>query len=253
MVNQMVKTKKQKTGRHSANNPDDNKQPYKKQKAINFYELCYQNSYNNFVYRMVKKMDKKTEMEPAGGISIMIDDDMARSVFTGGGQKPRILHLDDEELVLSLFKLYFNDLYSITSVSNEHEAIEKLSNEKYDLVVADYQMHEMDGPELLRRIRVKVPEMQVVFLSSLEQVELADKALKSGGYDFIIKNYSDPLFRLKMKQTIANAIEYSKIRFRLQMQIALFMNLLSATEKSISLVDAKTNEVIMSNAYKPAV
>jgi CheY-like chemotaxis protein len=196
---------------------------------------------------MEYKMNRKLETEQSEPLNIYIDNDIERQIFNKQGQKPRILHIDDEDLVLSLFEIYFRDSFNITSINDEYEALKKLETEHYDLIVADYQMNEMDGQELLSQIRRKSPETQVIFLSSIENEELADKVLQSGAFDFITKNYSDPLFRLKIKQTVSNAIEFSKIRMRLQMQIALFMNIVSAIDRPFSLLDSNTNEVLMSN------
>ena len=104
-----------------------------------------------------------------------------------------ILIVDDDEMVLmALEELLKPEGYKVDAVSRGTEALKKLDDNKYDLIMLDVIMPEMDGFELCRRIREKeaFKEIPVVFLSAKSRDEDRVQGLDAGANLFLSKPIS---------------------------------------------------------------
>jgi CheY-like chemotaxis protein len=78
----------------------------------------------------------------------------------------RILLVDDNANGLKARKTVLEDLgYGIVTASNGHDALERFTPQKFDLVVTDYKMPRMDGLELIVNLRRLAPELPIVLIS----------------------------------------------------------------------------------------
>ena len=102
----------------------------------------------------------------------------------------KILVIDDEELVTeSLKKLLKKSGYDVEIAKNGNEAIEKVRDENFDLIVSDIRMPDLDGVEVIKMIREYlklknrpvVPEILMTGFASKENLEEAQK-LKVADY-----------------------------------------------------------------------
>ena len=85
----------------------------------------------------------------------------------------------DEEIGFEVFE----------AVTGE-EAIEKLENQKIDLVLLDNKLPGISGLEVLEHIKNKFPEVRVMMITSFASLEVAVKATKNGAYDFVPKPFT---------------------------------------------------------------
>ncbi len=70
-------------------------------------------------------------------------------------------------------------------------ALNLLDKETYDVAILDYKMPEMNGIELLKRIRHKQSECVVIIMTAYGTIQNAVEAMKTGAYDFITKPFSN--------------------------------------------------------------
>ena len=117
----------------------------------------------------------------------------------------RILVVDDDELVrIALNELLKPEGYVVNTVSGGSEALEKLDQDGYDLLMLDIIMPEMDGFELCKRIREmeRFKETPVVFLTAKSREEDRIRGLEVGANLFLSK----PISPGKLLEIVADTI-----------------------------------------------
>jgi DNA-binding response OmpR family regulator len=105
----------------------------------------------------------------------------------------RILVVDDDEMVLmALDELLRPEGYDVQVVSSGSEALKRLDENGYDLLLLDVIMPEMDGFELCRKIRGKdaYRETPIVFLTAKSREEDRVRGLEAGASLFLSKPIS---------------------------------------------------------------
>ncbi|MEH6951061.1 ATP-binding protein [Nitrobacter sp. NHB1] len=135
--------------------------------------------------------------EPAGAPKPASTD------LTGHGT---ILLVEDEEGLRSLNARGLRSRgYSVIEASNGIEALEALDEKDgaVDLVVSDVVMPEMDGPTLLREMRVRNPDLKIIFVSGYAE-EAFDKSLpENEQFAFLAKPFALSALIAKVKETMA--------------------------------------------------
>ncbi|MBU2494253.1 MAG: sigma-54 dependent transcriptional regulator [Bacteroidetes bacterium] len=112
-----------------------------------------------------------------------------------------ILIVDDEPGGLKVLSANLGlEGYNVEVSLSGYEAISKIEEKDFDLVLLDYQMPKMNGMEVLKNIRKKGFEIPVIMITAHSTIENAVEAMKSGAYNYITKplNY-DELFILARK------------------------------------------------------
>jgi response regulator RpfG family c-di-GMP phosphodiesterase len=99
-----------------------------------------------------------------------------------------ILIVDDEPTVRSVVSKVLSDAgYNTFPALNGYAALNILSKEKIDLAVIDIKMPILDGEDLLRAIKSKYPDIEVIMITAYATIESAVECLKQGAYDYILK------------------------------------------------------------------
>ena len=126
----------------------------------------------------------------------------------------RILLVDDEEqFVESLADRLRLRNYNVTTCLNGTDAIAQLEQLNFDVVILDVQMPDINGLEVLKRIKEMKPLTEVLMLSGHAEVENAIEGMKSGAFDFLIKPAeSDELFAKINKAYERKAEQEQRIR-----------------------------------------
>ncbi|MBW2208617.1 MAG: response regulator, partial [Deltaproteobacteria bacterium] len=104
----------------------------------------------------------------------------------------RILIVDDELVVRDSLKEWLEDEgFRVDMVESGTEALERLAEESFHLMLLDIKMPGMDGVEVLKRAREIHPELPVVMMTAYATVETAVEAMKIGAMDYLMKPF-DP-------------------------------------------------------------
>ncbi|MDP2971499.1 MAG: response regulator, partial [Deltaproteobacteria bacterium] len=80
--------------------------------------------------------------------------------------KPTILVVDDELGARQSLEVILEDDYRVLSAESGREALEVLQRESIDLILLDVNMPDMDGLEVLRKIKEQDDEMDVIMVSA---------------------------------------------------------------------------------------
>src|SRR4030067_3425635 len=103
--------------------------------------------------------------------------------------KPTILVVDDEWGARQSLEVILEEDYRMLSVESGKEALEILQREPVNLILLDVNMPDMDGLEVLRRIRAQDEEMDVIMVSALNLARKAVDAIRLGAYAYINQPY----------------------------------------------------------------
>jgi two-component system response regulator AtoC len=102
--------------------------------------------------------------------------------------KPVILLVDDEDTIrLFLEKTLREEGYEALTAATGAEALELTRSELPDLVLLDLILPDINGLEVLKRIKEEVPEVCVIMLTAFGDIETAVAAMKERAYDFVSK------------------------------------------------------------------
>ncbi len=104
--------------------------------------------------------------------------------------KIRILVVDDELIVReSLIGWLKKHGYEVDSASGGNEALEILKQRDYDLIFLDIKMPDLNGIDVLKRIKEDYPHTLVVMITAYGSVETAVEAMKIGASDYLMKPF----------------------------------------------------------------
>ncbi len=103
-------------------------------------------------------------------------------------EKTTILVVDDEEVVRrSYARALAGEHCSVAMVWNGEEALQVMGQHPFDVVLLDQRMPEMDGMEVLKTIKERWPESEVIMITGYPAVESAKQAVRLGAYDYLAK------------------------------------------------------------------
>lgn len=116
----------------------------------------------------------------------------------------RILIIDDNaDICLLLDRFLSKQLYKTTTAQRGEEALALVRRDTFDLVICDFKLPDIDGLEMLRRIKVLNPSTAVIIITGYSDVRMAVQAVKHGAYDYVTK----PLYPDEILYTIKGALE----------------------------------------------
>jgi len=122
--------------------------------------------------------------------------------------KDKILVIDDEAGIRSSLKGILEDEgFEVKTTENGEDGLEILKRQNFDLILLDIWLPEMNGIDLLQKIKKSEENLQVVMISGHGTIETAVKATKLGAYDFLEK----PLSLEKVVLTAKNALKQKKL------------------------------------------
>jgi len=124
-------------------------------------------------------------------------------------QQYRILIVDDEESMREFLTIMLHrEGYRVDAVGDGAQAVSRLKDESYDLVISDIKMPRLTGFELLAHLRERHPETMVIMITAFSTTEEAVEAMKQGAYDYITKPFRNEEIRL----IVRNALERKSLR-----------------------------------------
>jgi DNA-binding NtrC family response regulator len=115
----------------------------------------------------------------------------------------KILIVDDERIIIdSCLRILRNDEYQLEAVQDGLEALRKIDDNHYDIVILDIMMPKIDGLEVLRRVREGHPDIDVIMITGLSQIETAVKSMKLGAFDYLPKPFDPDELKLVVHRAL---------------------------------------------------
>ncbi|MFC2090632.1 sigma-54-dependent transcriptional regulator [Bacteroidota bacterium] len=120
----------------------------------------------------------------------------------------KILVIDDERSIRSaLQEILEYEKFVVELAENGPEGLEKFNGDDFDIILCDIKMPDMDGIEVLDKVKESGKDVQVIMISGHANVENAVEAIKKGAFDFIEK----PLDLNRLLITVRNALDKTSL------------------------------------------
>lgn len=105
-------------------------------------------------------------------------------------KKFTIMVIDDEPIVGKRVKRMFEKRgYTVEAFTDGSKALERLSEKKFNVVITDLKMGNVDGMTILTTVREEYPDTKVIIITGVGKWLTATDAFEKGAFDFIIKPF----------------------------------------------------------------
>jgi len=128
--------------------------------------------------------------------------------MSDGLQPKTVLIVDDDDGTRDTLVAVLGDRYRCFTAESGEQALATLETAHVDLLLVDVRLPGMDGIALVERAKADIPDLEIIVISVLSDVEIAVRAIKAGAFHYIIKDFQyDTLHAL-----LANAGEKQDLR-----------------------------------------
>lgn len=129
------------------------------------------------------------------------------------GKRDTILVVDDERAIRESFKVVLSDKFNVLCAENGRVALQILRENPIRIALMDIRLPDMDGLDLLLRFKEVDPDIEVIMVTAVKEIQSAVKAIKSGAYEYIIKPFivdevMTIIERALEKQTLLREVDY---------------------------------------------
>jgi DNA-binding response OmpR family regulator len=135
--------------------------------------------------------------------------------------KPILIVDDEKNIRLTLSQALETLGAEIDTAANGEEALTKLKEEEFGLILLDIRMPGMDGMEVLRRVRDIRPDIRIIMITAYGTIESAVEAMKLGAVDFLQKPF-DPE---EIRELVSRVMDRDKLDERKVVDYASYLEL----------------------------
>src|SRR5262245_57728339 len=140
-----------------------------------------------------------------------------RSTVRRNMPRGKLLVVDDEESVaVTMGAILELDGYDVVTSTSGSDALEKLSETVFDLVLTDLRLDDVDGLTIVTEVCRQQPDTVSIILTGYASLESAIKALREGAYDYLIK----PCDVDELRAVVARGIERRHLGIQLKARVA---------------------------------
>ncbi len=129
---------------------------------------------------------------------------------------PKVLVVDDDASLRRILEYNLaEEGHAVATAASGEEALEALERTGFDLVVTDIKMPGIDGMELLRRVKARCPDTQVIVITAFGTIEMAVEAMKAGAFEYITKPFNRDELKLAARKALRlRDLETENVRLR---------------------------------------
>jgi putative nucleotidyltransferase with HDIG domain len=150
-------------------------------------------------------------------------------------QRERILIIEDEDIILRLSKdILAKENYEVRTISNGYEGVKLLEKQRFDLLLTDIKMPDIDGLEVIRHVRTNNKEIPIIIITAHGTLDIAIHALRLGAQGFLLK----PFAPAEMRSAVSEALEKTKL-LQENIRMRALMPLFEVSKEIISEIDSQ--------------
>jgi DNA-binding response OmpR family regulator len=122
----------------------------------------------------------------------------------------RVLMVDDNKEHVNLCAEYLpKDGFALDPAYNAMEALVKIKENKYDIIVLDYALPDMNGIDLMKKIKPLNLNVPIIFVSAYDDPDLSFEAMRAGACDYVVKTFQ---YYESLKERILENIDTCPVR-----------------------------------------
>jgi DNA-binding response OmpR family regulator len=122
----------------------------------------------------------------------------------------RVLMVDDNKEHVNLCAEYLpKDGFALDPAYDAMEALVKIKENKYDIIVLDYALPDMNGIDLMKKIKPLNLNVPMIFVSAYDDPDLSFEAMRAGACDYVVKTFQ---YYESLKERILENIDTCPVR-----------------------------------------
>ena len=115
----------------------------------------------------------------------------------------RVLVVDDDEAILDVLGQYMRIIgLDVICAASGEEALTEFKKDRFDIVVSDIKMANMDGLTLLSEVRRIDPEILFIVITGYPSIETVLEAMKKGATDYLVKPFQFDEIKIKIERAL---------------------------------------------------
>jgi DNA-binding NtrC family response regulator len=126
----------------------------------------------------------------------------------------KILIVDDELIMReSLAGWLERDEYDVVTAASGEEALKKLAQARYDIMLVDIKMEGMSGLDVLKRVKSDDPDVAVVMITAYGSISTAIEAMKNGAHDYLLKPFDPNELGILIEKIVAQQAQAREMHY----------------------------------------
>jgi len=154
--------------------------------------------------------------------------------MTMAASAERILVVDDDKAFrVSALALLQDEGFEVTTAVNGAEALQKIADTHFDLILSDLVMEGMNGMQFLQHVKQKLPDGFVIMITGFGSIQTAVEAMREGAYDYLTKPCNNDELLIRVRRALAEKKKSAELE-RLREMIETthnFSNIVSRNER----------------------
>ena len=134
-------------------------------------------------------------------------------------RRPQLLVVDDEEVARrNLEHILSKENYTVDTAANGVEALARLRESVYDVILTDFKMEKIDGMEVLEKTKAIAPHTQVIMITGYATIDTAVEAMKKGAFHYLAK----PFKLDDVRETVRQALDSTNLKKEMKGSVLCF-------------------------------
>lgn len=124
-------------------------------------------------------------------------------------ERASVAVVDDEPRMVEIVCMVLKRAgYQAVGFDSPHNVLKEIGEARFDLLLTDLRMPEMDGVTLLKEVRKVAPELPVVLFTAHATIRTAIEAMREGAFDYVQKPFDND----ELRNTVARALEHAALK-----------------------------------------
>lgn len=118
-------------------------------------------------------------------------------------KKTHILVMEDDQTISAALDMILTEAgYDVDVAETGEAALELFGQKQFDLIVADLKLPGINGMEVIKQVKEKKPEMEVIVITGVGTQSIAEEALELGAHDFLPKPFTDDQIKTAINEAL---------------------------------------------------